>query len=54
MKNYVILSNTLVLTHEKCNSLSKGKNICREGSAGSLPNLYLLVNLKKQYLIITF
>lgn len=41
MKNHVILSNTLILTHEKCNNLSKEKNICREGSAGSLPNLYL-------------
>lgn len=27
----------LVLTHEKDNNLSKEKNICREGSAESLP-----------------
>lgn len=37
MKNYVILSNILVLTHEKDKNLSKEKNICRESSAESTP-----------------
>lgn len=37
MKNNVILSNTLVLTREKENNLSKERNICREGSAESFP-----------------
>lgn len=38
MEKYIILSNILVLAHEKDKSFSKENNICREGSAESLPD----------------